>query len=145
MLFSFTRMANKMLFSNRNFIHRPPMTGPGLVENRPHQRNPKALGGNRQHQNVHLVPPDLPVGPVQAQDPRRLELQELDHGQRQPVSLQRDILEEALQTAIAGAELGAAATLRGQMAQVHRAGVDQADDQPGQRLQPRLAEFKVRR
>ena len=82
------------------------VAGAGLVENRPHQRNTKALGGNRQHQNVHLVPPDLPVGPVQAQDPGRLELQEPDHGQRQPVSLQGDILEKALQTAIAGGRSG---------------------------------------
>jgi len=63
---------------------------PGLVEKRPHQRNAKAPGGNRQHQNVHVVPPDLPVGPVQAQDPGRPQLQELDHGQRQPVSLRPD-------------------------------------------------------
>jgi hypothetical protein len=30
-LFSFIRMANKMLFSNRSFIHRPPMNSRSAI------------------------------------------------------------------------------------------------------------------
>jgi len=52
------------------------------------QRDAQALSGNRQHQDIHIAPPDLPVRPVQAQDPGRPQLQELDHRQRQPILFQ---------------------------------------------------------
>ena len=90
-------------------------------------------------------PHDLPVGPVQAQDPRRLDPQPLDNEQRRPVPVETHILEKPLQAAIRRRDQRRPGKLAGDVTQIDRAAVDQTQNQQRQRLHTRLAEIKMAR
>ncbi len=76
------------------------VAGAGFIQDHPHQRDAQAPSGNRQHQVVHITPPDFPGGAIQTQDPGRPDLHELDDGHSQRVPFQLHMLEKTLQTAI---------------------------------------------
>jgi hypothetical protein len=125
----------------------PHQRDPGLcgavarpVEQRPEERNPEAPGDDREHEVVHVVRPDHPVGPVEHQRPGALRADHLRDERHRPVGSEVDVLEEPLQPAVGRGDQHASSRPGGDVAQVDRARADHAHHEHAERLQPRLAD-----
>ena len=116
------------------------VAGASLVQNRPHQRHPMTPGDDGQHQDVHVLAADLPIGPVQTQMPRRGQARQFDDKSGGPVRPKINMLEEPLKPAIGRGDLGGCLPFTGQVAEVHRPGAHHRDDQKAKRLHPALAQ-----
>jgi hypothetical protein len=118
--------------------------GAPMLQQRPQHRNTEPAGHYGQDQDVHVRLAQLPVAPVQRQQLRALEVQKAQDQPCRQISVQTDMLEEALQAAIFRGVQCRAGELARQMRQVHRPTVRQPHEQNRQRLQTRLAQIKMR-
>ena len=116
------------------------VAGASLVQNRPHQRHPMTPRDDGQHEDVHVLATDLPIGPVQTQMPRRGQAQQFDYKSGGPVSPKINMLKEPLKPTIGRCDFGGCLPFAGQVAEVHRPGAHHRDDQKTKRLHPALAQ-----
>jgi len=99
--------------------------------------------GDGQNQHVHIARPQFPVGPVKCQQLRAAELQHPHDQLRTNVTVQTDMLEEALKAAVIRRVSRVTRELAGQMREVHRPAVRQAEQKHSQGLEPRLAQVEM--
>src|SRR3954453_16298950 len=117
---------------------------PGAVENVPHHRNGDAIANDREHQDIDVVPAELPKRAVEGQkpQPRSKTCDPNDHS-GELACVYDDLREEALETAVVRGDLGLCGKHTGEMTQIDGAGQQDTNDQNAEALQAALAQREV--
>jgi len=110
------------------------------LEQGPEQRNPEAPGDDREHEVVHVVRPDLPVGPVERERPAARRSDQARDDRNRPVRSEIHMLEEPLRPAAGRGDQNASPPFGGDMAEIDGARADHAHDEHAQRLHAAPAE-----
>jgi hypothetical protein len=110
----------------------------------PDERHPEVARHHGEHQIVHLPRPDRPLRPVEHQGPAAARPEQPRDQRQRPVLAEADVLEEPLQPAVGRRRERSPRPLAGDVAEVHRASADHADDQQAECLPAGLAQPDVR-
>ncbi len=110
---------------------------------RPRRGHPNAAGDDGKHEIGHLGLADLPVGGVEREQPRSVQDRQPDEKRQRPVLVKTDVLVEALQPTVGRHRPHRSRTLAGNVAEVHAARAEHADDDPAERLQTALAQIDL--
>jgi hypothetical protein len=113
-------------------------------QHRPEERHAEAAGHHGEHEVVHLSRPDRPVRPVEHQGPASRRPHQARDERQRPVLAEAHVLEEPLQPPVGRRRPHAPAPFASDMAEVDRAGTDDADDEQAERLETALAERDLR-